>query len=302
MTVRDFGEYVPVPFNKMKVEERGKFLAEWKAGADFSGRFHVTAPEASLNRILVHDYPYWTLAVPDEVRAQIFLKHLQGWEKKGAMPNLVLVQLPCDHTAGTHPGVSTPQAMAADNDWALGKIVAGLSRSSFWKSMAIFVVEDDAQDGIDHVDGHRTVALAISPYTRRGIVDSTFYSQVSMVKTIERMLGLPTMSIFDRIATDMRNSFQNAPNFTPYTAVKPPQPLFQTNPSLNALKGPARRAAVASMKMNFGLPDDVPTDKLNRILWHAVRGWKTPYPQVKQGVFAPYGYNLPDRDQAAEAR
>ncbi len=186
------------------------------------------------------------------------------------------------------PGVSTPQAMVADNDWALGQIVERLSRSRFWKSMAIFVVEDDAQDGIDHVDGHRTVALAISPYTRRGTIDSTYYSQLSMVKTIERMLGLPTMSIFDMISDDMRNSFQQTPDDTPYTAVEPKQSIYQMNPSLDALKGPPRKAAVASMKMDFNLPDDVPSQTLNRILWHEARGWQVPYPEVRQGAFVPF--------------
>jgi YVTN family beta-propeller protein len=292
-TVEDFGEYVPN--HRSNIHERAKFLAEWRDGVDFSGRFHEEASVPSLDRLLAHDYPYWTLAVPDVVRAQIFLKHLQAWEKNATMPNLVLVGLPGDHTAGTTPGASTPQALVADNDWALGQIVAGLSRSRFWKSMAIFVVEDDAQDGIDHVDGHRTVALAISPYIRRATVDSTFYSQVSMVKTIELMLGLPTLSIFDRIANDMRNSFRNTPDFTPYTAVKPRQSLFQVNPPLTALKGRARTAAVASMKMNFSVPDDVPSDTLNRIIWHEIRSWHTPYPQVRQGVFSPYTLNFDDR-------
>ena len=288
LSVVDFGEYVPVPYHRLSIRERARNLAGWKAGENFAGRFHESARVASLNRIVVHDYPYWTLAVPDVVRAQIFQQHLQAWEKAGSMPDLVLLQLPCDHTAGTRPGVSTPSAMVADNDWALGKIVAGLTRSPFWKHMAIFVVEDDAQNGIDHVDGHRTVALAISPYVRRGAVDSTFYSQVSMVKTIERMLGLPTLSMFDLISDDMRNSFQNTPDYAPYTAVEPRQSIFQVNPSLSSLRGAARKGAMASMKMNFGVPDDVPSAILNRILWHAARGWKTPYPQVRQGAFAPY--------------
>src|ERR1019366_8111209 len=212
------------------------------------------------------DFPYWTLAIPDVVRAQIFLKHLQAWEKNAAMPNLVLVQLPNDHTAGTSPGLPTPQALVADNDLALGQIVAGLSQSRFWKSMAVFVVEDDAQAGLDHVDGHRTVALAISPYICRAYVDSTFYSQTSMLKTIELMLGLPTLSVFDLIANDMRNSFQSTSDFTPYAAVTPKQSLEELNPPLDTLKGPARQAALASMKMNFNLPDAAPTDKLNSIL------------------------------------
>lgn len=287
LTVANFGEYVPVPHGEMSISEREKNLADWKAGKDFGARFHERAPSASLDRIVVHDFPYWTLAVPDVVRAQIFLQYLSGWEKSGAMPNLVMMQLPSDHTAGTAPGVSTPKAMVADNDWALGKIVERLTRSRFWKSMAIFVVEDDAQAGIDHVDGHRTVALAISPYIRRGEVDSTYYSHLSMLKTIEHMLGMPALSIFDLISDDMRNSFQPAPDFTPYTAVEPKQSIFEVNPSLSALKGAARKAAVASMQMDFNVPDDVPSQKLNRILWHEARGWQTPYPQAIQAAFAP---------------
>lgn len=295
LTVADFGEYVPVPHGEMTIGERARNLAAWKAGEDFAGRFHESAPSASLDRIVVHDFPYWTLAVPDVVRAQIFMKYLSGWETSGAMPNLVLMQLPCDHTAGTAPSVSTPKAMVADNDWALGQVVAALTRSRFWRSMAIFVVEDDAQAGIDHVDGHRTVALAISPYIRRGAVDSTYYSHLSMLKTIEHMLGLPTLSIFDLISDDMRNSFQTAPDFAPYTVVEPKQSIFEVNPSLNTLTGAARKAAVASMQMDFNLPDDVPSQKLDRILWHEARGWQTPYPRASQGAFAPSAAR-PDED------
>ncbi|MGH9326869.1 MAG: bifunctional YncE family protein/alkaline phosphatase family protein, partial [Terriglobia bacterium] len=300
-TVEDFGEYVPVPYHHMSLAERATFLKGWKSGAEFLRRFHTIAPSPSLNKLVAHDYPYWTLAVPDVVRAQIFLKHLRDWEHSGAMPNLVLVQLPCDHTAGARAGVSTAKAMAADNDLGLGEIVDGLSHSPFWKSMAIFMVEDDAQDGIDHVDGHRTVALAISPYIRRGMVDSTFYSQVSILKTIEEMLGMPPLSIFDRIANDMRNSFETTPDFTPYNAVRPVQSLFATNPPAGALTGAARAAALASAKMNFGIPDAAPTQVLNRIIWHETRGWGTPYPQVRQGVFAPYAVDLDDLQKLVQS-
>ena len=163
--------------------------------------------------------------------------------------------------------------------------------------MAIFVVEDDAQAGLDHVDGHRTVALAISPYTIRGSVDSTFYSHTSMLKTIELMLGLPTLSVFDLIANDMRNSFQSTPNLTPYAAVTPKQSLEELNPPAESLKGPSRQAALASMKMNFDLPDAAPTDKLNRILWRQARGWQMPYPRTRQAVFAPYSVDLNDQEK-----
>jgi YVTN family beta-propeller protein len=297
-TVEDFGEYVGIPLaGRIPGLKRADLLREWKAGADFSGRYHVEALLAPLNQILVRDYPYWTLAIPDVVRAQIFLKHLQGWQQRGVMPNLVLLQLPSDHTAGTDPGRPTPQAFMADNDLALGQIVAGLSHSPFWKTMAVFVVEDDAQSGLDHVDGHRTVALAISPYIRRGLVDSTFYSHTSMLKTIELMLGLPTLSVFDLIASDMRNSFQSTPDFAPYDALTPKQPLDEMNAMLSDLSGPARQAALASMQMNFDVPDAAPTDELNHILWRQARGWSTPYPQPRQAVFAPYSVDLDDREK-----
>ena len=220
------------------------------------------------------------------------------------MPDLVMVILPNDHTEGTSPDWCTPRACVADNDFALGKIVDGLSHSAFWRDMAILVVEDDAQDGVDHIDGHRTVALAISPYARHGSVDSTYYSQPSMVKTIELMLGLPSMSIFDLVATDMRASFIDAgaaPNLAPYTALEPKHPLLETNRRVGQINGPdaadRKKAAQASARMDFDDPDEAPTGVLNRILWHDVKGWKTPYPAVKHSLFFPLSVTIPDEDR-----
>src|SRR5262249_34452957 len=161
-------------------------------------------------------------------------------------------------------------------------IVEALSKSRFWGKMAIFVVEDDAQNGVDHVDGHRTVALAIGPYIRRGHVDSTFYAHQSILKTIELMLGLPTLSLFDLIANDMPPSFTDTANSEPYTAVQPKQSLFETNPALNSLRGQARVDALASMRMRFDVPDAAPTEKLNRIVWRSVKGIRAPYPRVRR--------------------
>jgi hypothetical protein len=193
----------------------------------------------------------------------------------------------------------------ADNDLGLGKIVEGLSHSSFWKDMAILVVEDDAQNGVDHIDGHRTVALAISPYARRGVVDSTFYSQPSMVKTVELMLGLPSMSIFDLVATDMRASFLDpaaAPDFTPYTAIQPVQSLLDVNVRAGSINGPfstqRRNAARASARMSFDGPDEAPTDKLNRILWADAKGWSVRYPAVKRSLFFPMSIDVADEDRS----
>jgi hypothetical protein len=213
------------------------------------------------------------------------------------MPNLVILQLPSDHTRGAAPDQSSPKAHLADNDLALGQIVDALSHTPFWPKMAIFVVEDDAQNGVDHVDGHRTVALAVSPYIRRGLVDSTFYAQQSMVKTIELMLGLPTMSLFDLIATDMRASFTPTADVRPYTAVHPAQSLFERNPTITAMRGPLRRAALDTMRMRFDVPDAAPTDRLNRIVWGMVKGWQTPYPPVRKSVFAPFAVDLDDDER-----
>ena len=224
-----------------------------------SKRYNTKSDIPSLDKTLVREYPGWTQEAPDVVKAGDFLAHLADWEAKRDMPNLVMMVLPNDHTEGTSPGWCTPAACVADNDLALGKIVEGLSHSSFWRDMAILVVEDDAQNGVDHIDGHRTVALAISPYTRRGTVDSTFYSQQSMVKTVELMLGLPAMSLFDLVATDMRASFTDRPNFMPYTALVPKQSLTEVNVRVGAIRGRdagARRvAARASARMRFDIPD-----------------------------------------------
>jgi hypothetical protein len=223
-------------------------------------------------------------------------------EKEERMPNLVMIQLPSDHTYGASPNVSSAKAMVADNDLALGQIVEALSNSKFWPKMAILVIEDDAQNGVDHVDGHRTVALAIGPYARRGHVDSTFYSTQSMVKTIELILGLPTMSIFDLIAHDMRASFTNTPDYTPYKTEQPKQSLFERNPPLAAVRGAEREAARASMRMRFDVPDAAPSDRLNRILWHQVRGWNTPYPGTRRAVFAPLTIEIDDDDRDGDER
>ncbi|HUX32575.1 MAG TPA: bifunctional YncE family protein/alkaline phosphatase family protein [Gemmatimonadaceae bacterium] len=307
-TVSVFGEYAPAPSDSISAVRR-EYLAAYRDRAThdaayFAGllarRYDTHSDIPSLDRALVRGYPGWTQEVPDVVKADAFDAQVRGWTSSGAMPNLVMLILPNDHTNGTSPGWSTPRASVADNDWALGKMVQTLSHSPFWKSMAILVVEDDAQDGVDHIDGHRTVALAISPYARRGVIDSTFYSQPSMVKTVELMLGLPALSIFDLVAKDMRASFIEpgaAPDLAPYTALEPRQSIYDVNPRLGMLHGPARAGALASSRMRLDMPDAAPSDELNRILWHDARGWNTPYPAVRQSLFFPMSVNIPDDER-----
>lgn len=311
-SVTVFGEYAPSPRNEGTTVFNA-MLADWNnrtalpAGyfrKRFAEMFNTRSEIPSLDKVLVREYPGWTMGVPDVAKAEVILDHLQEWEGAKAMPHLVMVILPNDHTMGTSPGWCAPKACVADNDLALGRIVEGLTHSSFWSKMAVFVVEDDAQNGVDHIDGHRTVALVASPYARRNSVDPTFYSQPSMVKTIELILGLPALSMYDLVATDMRASFLaqgDAPDFTPYTARVPNQRLDEVNVKVGAITGPdagARRtAARASARMNFSEPDAAPSDRLNRILWHDAKGWRTPYPGVMQSVFFPLSIDLTDDER-----
>ena len=314
--VVSFGEYAPAPSDSMP-SVRAKLMAmlrdsalysSAKARATMRSMYNTRSEIPSLDKILVREYPGWTQEVPDVMKADVLVEHLKEWETAKAMPDLTLMILPNDHTQGTSAGWCAPKACVADNDLALGRIVEALSHSSFWKSMAILVVEDDAQDGVDHIDGHRTVAMVASPYARRGVIDSTFYTQLSMVKTIELIMGLPAMSLFDLVATDMRNSFLSAsekPNFTPYTARTPKQSLFETNVKVGAISGPdapsRRAAAVASARMNFHEPDAAPTEKLNRILWGDAKGWRTPYPKVKQSLFFPLAVSIDDDEREVKS-
>jgi hypothetical protein len=301
-SVMIFGEYAG-NFASSGFPGRIENLAAWRDGQPLAKPIHQVAPNHSLNAILAHEFPGFGLSVPDVVRARIFLARLDTWNRTGSMPDLVMIQLPGDHTSGTSPGTSTPAAAVADNDWALGQIVEALSASPFWPSMAILVVEDDAQNGVDHVDGHRTVALAISPFIRRGSVDHTWYAQQSMVKTIELMLGLRPLSLFDLTATSMRASFigpDEEPDPTPYVAVEPRQSIYEVNPQATALRGAARDAAMQSVRMNFSNLDAAPTDALNRILWHTAKGWDTPYPAERHSLFFPMAVDLADEERALE--
>jgi YVTN family beta-propeller protein len=299
-STRVYGEFSGL--TRVAPSERIGLLRKWEKGGDFTSTWSVRAPIAPLNGILAANYPAYTTNIPDVVRAGIFLADLKRFEAEGRFPNLALLQLPSNHTNGTMPGVSTPKAMVADNDYALGQIVDALSHSKFWPKMAIFIVEDDAQNGVDHVDGHRTTAFVVSPYVRRNSIDSTFYSHQSMLKTIELILGLPTMSLFDLIAFDMRNSFQDAADLTPYTAVRPRQDLFELNPPATALTGPARAAALDSVRMKWSVPDAAPTERLNRILWGAIKGWTIPYPGMRQSVFSPLALDVDDEEREHEKR
>jgi YVTN family beta-propeller protein len=215
--------------------------------------------------------------VPDVMRADVFLKEFATFEQNGQLPSLVLLLLYNDHTAGTSPGFPTPRAQVADNDLALGKIVEAISKSRYWKESAIFVTEDDSQDGLDHVDGHRTVGMVISPFTRHHAVNSTLYSIINVVRTIEQILGLPPVNQYDTAAQPMFDVFTAHRDLTPYTARPNNIALDEMNPAMAGLHGLQRDLARFSMTIDTSQPDSAPADMLNRAIWHSVKGFATPY-------------------------
>jgi len=218
--------------------------------------------------------------VPDLYRAAEFIKELQEFEENDNFPNFIIMLLPNDHTSGTKPGLPTPRAAVADNDLALGQIVEAISHSKFWKETCIFVTEDDPQAGLDHVDGHRTVGLVISPYTKRGEVVSTNYSQINMFRTIENILGIPPLNQFDLAAEPMFDCFSGSPDFSPYTALPNIIPLGELNPELALLSGDALYWAEKSLDQDLDEYDRIDEDTFNRIIWHSVKGYDVPYPDL----------------------
>ena len=214
-------------------------------------------------------YPGFAMSITDQYRADIWVEEFQEFVRAGKLPALEIVRLPSDHTSGARAGEPTPRAYMADNDLALGRIIEALSKSQFWKSTVVFVLEDDAQDGPDHVDSHRSPLLVISPYNR-GRVFHRFANTTDVVATIEDILGLGRMSQFDRYGRPLREIWETKPDLTPYLVLMPNVPLDEKNPRRGAL-------AEASKKLALEKEDMSDDDLFNRILWGAIKGDK-PYP------------------------
>ena len=278
LTFRDYGEFVDAV-----IEPRdATFTDIYKDFRNKTGKIKIQAKEnlEQLKPYICPTYIGFPNKVSDQYRANEFIKELEEYEKNNNFPNFIIMLLPNDHTSGTRPGMPTPQAAVADNDLALGKIVEAISHSKFWKETCILVTEDDPQAGLDHVDGHRTVGMVISPYTKRGEVVSTYYSQINMVRTIENILGIPPMNQLDLSAAPMTDCFTEKPDFTPYRAVPNNIPLEQLNPDLKRLSGMQRYWAEKSMEQDLDDVDRIDEDIFNRIIWHAVKGYDVPYPTL----------------------
>ncbi len=211
--------------------------------------------------------PGWNMNIPDVVRARGFIKELNAAQSNGVWASFHLLYLPNDHTGGS----PSPRAQVADNDLSLGQVVEAITKSSFASNTVIFVIEDDPQSGYDHVDGHRSICLVISPYTKRGQLISTFYNQAGVLHTMERILGLPPMNQQDAMAPLMFECFTNVPDFRPYTALPNNIPLTESVVA-SQMSPKARYYAKKVQKMDFSKPDRINDDVFNRYIWHSNRG------------------------------
>jgi YVTN family beta-propeller protein len=219
-------------------------------------------------------FPGFDLKIPDQRRADVWLRVLEGWTRVGSMPALQILRLPNDHTTAAKQGAPTPRAYAADNDLALGRVIEGLSRSPFWRSTIVFVVEDDAQNGPDHVDSHRSVLLVISAYNRPGVFHR-FTNTTDVLATIERVLLLEPLSQFDAFSRPLAGVFAEQPDTTPFTALAPSVPLDERN--LAAAPG-----AKESSRLDFRFEDVADEDGFNHALWLAIKGRAIPYPAARR--------------------
>jgi hypothetical protein len=183
-----------------------------------------------------------------------------------------------------NPNSPTPAAQVADNDLAVGRIVEAISNSKFWANTCIFAIEDDPQAGFDHVDGHRSICLVASPYTKRGAIVSEFFNQTSVLHTIELMLGCPPMNQMDAMAPVMTEVFTTQRDLTPYKLIPNKVPLDQMNPAKAELKGKSLELAEISERQRLDLPDMAKEDELNRVVWHAMKGIDAAYPAEWAGA------------------
>jgi YVTN family beta-propeller protein len=235
---------------------------EFAFGRD-GGPIAATVP--GLDGFVNPDYAPFNLRIPDVQRVDVWRKEFEQFDKDDTLPALSIIRLGNDHTSGTTPGALSPRSLVADNDLALGQLVETISKSRFWKESAIFVVEDDAQNGPDHVDAHRSVLLAISPFVRHGVVDSTLYTTSGVLRTIELILGIPPMSQYDASATPMYNAFQPTPIGDPYTHLEARVALDERNDWSSP-------GAAESAAMDLSEADLAPDLLLNQIIWQSVRG------------------------------
>ena len=261
LSLRNYGEYAePLPHTPGAADENR-----------YEG--HVRAFLPSLQPYTNPSYPPFDMSVRDQLRTDVWLSEFREYDRAGRMPSLEILHLPRDHTAGLRAGLCSPRACVADNDLALGRIIEALSHSQFWRATAVFVLEDDAQAGPDHVDSHRSVMFAISPWARGGVVHR-FVNTTDVLATMEELLGLDSFSQFDHFGRPLREIWRQTPDLRPYAALTPTQAMGE----LNVATGPGARA---SAHIDLAREDRVDDAVFNHILWRALKG-TAPYPTARR--------------------
>ncbi len=255
----------------ISIRDYGEWVANIPLASVTGQRQIAKVEDAALQPYTDLNYRGFDLDYSDLDRVHEFIREWKDFDAKGQAPQLTIVRLGNDHTEGTAPGKLTPLSFVAQNDYACGLLVDAVSHSKVWPSTAIFIIEDDAQNGPDHVDSHRAPAWVISPFTHRGIVDSTMYNQTSVLRTMELIVGLRPLTHFDAAARPMFGSFSQQADVRPYAAMQPKISLTDRNTG----KSPG---ADESARLNFSDADLVDDDELNAILWRAIKGTEPPPP------------------------
>jgi YVTN family beta-propeller protein len=259
---------------KISLRNYGNFVAAGKDIGMDSKRYYPT--KTALMDTTATQFPDFDMDIPDQKRVDIWLEEFRRYVSEGNLPALEMIWLPKDHTAGISANKPTPRACMADNDLALGRIIDALSHSPFWRDTVMFILEDDSQNGPDHVDSHRSVLLTVSAWNRGGVVHR-FINTTDVIATIEEILGLDSMSQFDHFGRPLRGIFASQPDLTPYSVITPAVDLNEKNP---------RAEPKESATLDLSRADAVDDDTFNRMLWLAIKGEGVPYPGVKR---APVG-------------
>lgn len=293
LSFRNYGE-----MDYAKIEDGGDYQKVWsRYQAGEREVFRQQVGIERLRRYTCRDYPGWNMAIPDVLRMDRFLEEFRKFEKEGGFPNFTLLYLPQDHLGG---GV-TSSAHMADNDLALGRLVDAVSKSKYWESTVIFVNEDDPQNGYDHIDGHRSLCLVISPYSKAG-VNHHFYNQTSVLRTILHIFGLPPLNQKDASSPLMTDCFVDEPvNKAPFDSLPATVELNQRPADANKQSAVEKkwRTILATVPIErTGMKTEQDEDNLNRFVWHEQKGWTTPYPVEWSGS---HGKGLVELDLKIDA-
>lgn len=281
LSVRVYGEWADDEHPIYKPYKPKDWFEAWDDRVSGRNKFTYipTTEIPSLKPLLAPGYHYWPLVQSDQHRMDTFEKEFKQFEANGKLPNLMVMTLPCDHTEGTNPAYPTPRAMQADNDYALGRLISLVSHSKYFKDTAIVVTEDDSQSGPDHVDGHRTSTLIVSPYTKRKYVSSEFLTQLSLHKTMGMMLGFGPLSRFDAIARPATDCFTDTPDLTPYEIAPNNIPFDEPNPGRKKeMTKEERYWYEKTMALDWSSMDRADPYWLNRIEWFSIYKGSRPYP------------------------